>query len=153
MSKNMYALPCRKKDIQAIISDPSVHKGPFTYAIDFILPEGSIVTAAKGGIVVDLMQDSHEGGNNKSFFNKANYITIQHRNNEYSQYVHLKHKSITVKKGERVKQGQSIALSGNTGYSTTPHLHFQVFTVTKKEPYWKLRKITFKEKIRITRTF
>lgn len=56
----------------------------------------------------------------------GNYVIIQHPNNEYSFYAHLATDSITVKKGQKVKQGQVIGKLGNSGNSTGPHLHFQL---------------------------
>lgn len=56
----------------------------------------------------------------------GNYIIIEHQNNEYSFYAHLKKDSIIVKVSDIVEKGQEIALCGNSGRSTEPHLHFQV---------------------------
>lgn len=60
-----------------------------------------------------------------------NYVTLRHSNGEWSQYVHLKYRGSLVKLGEKVRQGQPIALSGNTGFSAAPHLHFHVFKFNK----------------------
>ncbi|MDP4088457.1 MAG: M23 family metallopeptidase [Bacillota bacterium] len=56
----------------------------------------------------------------------GNYIVIRHANEEYSFYGHLIMDSLTVKNGDRVKQGQTIAKVGHTGLSGCPHLHFQL---------------------------
>ncbi len=56
----------------------------------------------------------------------GNHIVIRHENNEYSSYFHLKHGSVAVKKGDRIKQGQLIAGLGHSGNSTEPHLHFHI---------------------------
>ena len=56
----------------------------------------------------------------------GNYVVIDHGNGEYSAYAHLKEGSITKKAGDRVKRGETIAQLGNTGHSTSPHLHFQL---------------------------
>lgn len=56
----------------------------------------------------------------------GNYIIIEHPNNEYSFYAHLKKDTIIVKVNDIVEKGQEIALCGNSGRSTEPHLHFQV---------------------------
>ncbi len=56
----------------------------------------------------------------------GNHIVIRHENNEYSSYFHLKHGSVAVKKGDRIKQGQLIAELGHSGNSTEPHLHFHI---------------------------
>lgn len=56
----------------------------------------------------------------------GNYVIIEHAGNEYSFYAHMIPKSLTVKKGDLVKQGQVIGLVGNSGNSDAPHLHFQL---------------------------
>ena len=56
----------------------------------------------------------------------GNYVVIQHTENEYSTLAHLKKDSITVKPGDVVSRGQTLAKCGNTGNSTEPHLHFQL---------------------------
>ena len=79
-------------------------------------------------------------------------MTLQHNNGEFSQYVHLKHEGALIKLWEKVRKGQPIALSGNTGFSTAPHLHFQVFKLNKTKIGWETLKVRFKEKIDINRT-
>ena len=64
---------------------------------------------------------------NKKYWNKGNRIVIKHKNNEYSAYEHFQHKGNVVRAGERVRKGQLIGYSGNTGFSYRPHLHFEVF--------------------------
>ncbi|SFE60936.1 M23 family metallopeptidase [Peptostreptococcus sp. D1] len=56
----------------------------------------------------------------------GNYIIIKHFENEYSLLAHLKKDSFTVKEGECVSRGQVVALCGNSGNSSEPHLHFQI---------------------------
>jgi murein DD-endopeptidase MepM/ murein hydrolase activator NlpD len=57
---------------------------------------------------------------------QGNHIIIRHSKKEYSLIAHLKPKSVTVKKGQKVKQGQVIAQCGNSGNTTEPHIHFQM---------------------------
>ena len=106
------------------------HNGFNTYAYDFRLPEGSAICAAAPGRVVRVKQDSQLGGKEPDFIDHGNSIIIDHGNGLFTQYLHLQHQSAQVKEGELVKGGQTIALSGNTGYSSTPHLHFQVQDAT-----------------------
>lgn len=148
-TKNTYALPFKKKDLIKTISHPKAHFAHFKYAIDFIFPEGTILLAPKTGKVVDIKIDSKIGGADPKYNNMKylNYMTIQHDNDEFSQYGHLKYKGSLVKIGDKVKQGQPIALSGNTGFTTAPHLHFHVFKLNNSKVGWESLKVKFKEKI------
>ena len=56
----------------------------------------------------------------------ANYVTIGHDDGSQAVYVHLQMNGALVKLGDWVTTGDLIGLSGNTGYSTGPHLHFKV---------------------------
>lgn len=152
-SKNTYILPFRKKDLIITRSDPRAHFAYAKHAIDFVLPEGSEIIAAYEGKVIDLKVDSNEGGVDPKYDDNKylNYITLEHENGEYTQYCHLKHKSAFVKLEDRVKKGQKIALSGNTGFSSAPHLHFQVFKLNKTKIGWETIEPKFKEKIEIDR--
>src|SRR5579859_848545 len=85
------------------------------YAIDFALPMDSQVSAVAAG-TAHVVPDKGNG--------YGNYIWIQHANNFVSLYGHLDTFKIT--DGQVVKQGQMIALSGSTGNSTGPHLHFSL---------------------------
>ncbi len=96
------------------------------FAVDFEMPVGTPVMAARAGIVVDTKEDSDQGGGSKSYEKQGNYIIILHSDGSVAQYVHLKKDGITVKIGARVKAGDQIGLSGKTGHTTGPHLHFQV---------------------------
>jgi murein DD-endopeptidase MepM/ murein hydrolase activator NlpD len=102
------------------------HEGEFRYAIDWRMPEGSQVCAARDGTVVKIRVDSNEGGPSKKFFKKANVILVQHDDGTIGEYVHLQQDGATVKVGDRVKAGDAIGLSGNTGFTNSPHLHFHV---------------------------
>lgn len=153
-TKNIYALPFSKKDFVDAMSDPLAHPKPIQHAIDFGLPEGTAIKASKAGIVVCVKVDSNEGGTAKKYqdiYKYLNQIAIKHKNNEVSDYAHLKHNSALVKLGDKVRQGQPIALSGNTGYSTEPHLHFMVFKTAKNYLNIRSLKIRFKQKIKVIR--
>ena len=80
-----------------------------------------------------------------------NYITLKHDNGEYSQYGHLQYNSAFVKLEDKVEKGQPIALSGNTGFSSAPHLHFHVFELNKTKVGWESLKVRFDEDIEIDR--
>ncbi|MEU9736986.1 M23 family metallopeptidase [Streptomyces sp. NPDC048002] len=92
----------------------STHSGQ-----DFAVATGTQVYAAHGGTVVKA--GGNGAGDGPAY---GNAIVIKHGNGTYSQYAHLS--KIQVKAGQVVKTGQRIALSGNTGNSSGPHLHFEI---------------------------
>jgi hypothetical protein len=106
------------------------HHGLNEYAYDFEMPVGSTVTAAAAGRVVRIKQDGIEGGTRSRDFSGGNVVVLDHGRGLFTQYLHLNHQGVLVTEGEVVSAGQPIAQSGNTGYSTTPHLHFMVHDAT-----------------------
>lgn len=107
------------------------HFGLNEYAVDFDMPVGTPIVAARDGIVADVKEDSNVGGIGEYFSDKGNYIAIFHDDGSFAYYVHLKKNGAIVKVGDKVKAGQIIGYSGNTGYSSGPHLHFDIRIVTK----------------------
>lgn len=101
------------------------HKGDFS--LDFRLKKGSIVCAAREGIVHKVEDQFKKGGPQKKYLSKGNYIIIKHSDGTYAAYWHLGHKGVVVKAGDSVQKGDIIGFSGNTGYSSWPHLHFDVY--------------------------
>lgn len=102
------------------------HSGWMRHAVDFTMPQGTDVCAARDGVVTRAVDHFKEGGNSPAFKTKANEIMIGHADGTLSQYTHLQYQGVKVKIGQQVKAGQIIGLSGNTGFSTQPHLHFAV---------------------------
>jgi hypothetical protein len=96
------------------------------YAIDFGVSEGTLVTAAREGVVIDFKDTFTVGRPDPSLSTKANYVAIMHADRSIAYYVHLSPRSVLVKLGQYVYAGESIAYSGNTGYTYGPHLHFDV---------------------------
>ncbi|MDD9378000.1 M23 family metallopeptidase [Streptomyces sp. ZAF1911] len=88
---------------------------------DFAVPVGTPVDAVSAGTVVKAGPNG--GGDGPAY---GNAIVIKHANNTYSQYAHLSKIQVTI--GEKVSKGEQIALSGNTGNSSGPHLHFEIRT-------------------------
>jgi murein DD-endopeptidase MepM/ murein hydrolase activator NlpD len=128
---NHYRLPVPKAKLRHIDRTSSpVHTGKLRNAIDFIVPEDTPVLAAAEGIVTYVKDDSNLGGFNVIYWNHTNFIVIMHKNGEYSRYDHLAYRSSKVSVGQHVAASQEIARVGMTGYTFTPHLHFQVFVFT-----------------------
>ena len=96
-------------------------------AVDWTVPEGTVVCAAREGRVVGVRQDSTVGGPDRKFRPFANYVIIKHADGTFADYVHLKTGGALVKIGDEVAMGQPIGLSGQTGFTSAPHLHFSVF--------------------------
>jgi murein DD-endopeptidase MepM/ murein hydrolase activator NlpD len=90
------------------------------------MPEGTAIHAARSGIVVEIKENSNVGGNDRKYLSDANYISIYHSDGTFGNYVHIKYNGVLVKLGQIIKEGQIIGLSGNTGFTSGPHLHFSV---------------------------
>ncbi|MGW2258869.1 M23 family metallopeptidase [Streptomyces sp. NPDC001780] len=88
---------------------------------DFAVPVGTPVHAAHQGTVVKAGPNG--AGDGPAY---GNAIVIKHKDGTYSQYAHLSQIDVSV--GQQVKTDQKIALSGNTGNSSGPHLHFEIRT-------------------------
>ena len=130
-TKNTYFYPIKNvNNMKITYNESPAHVERLKHAVDFIVPEGTLIVAACEGVVVDVKQDSDLGGVDERFDAWGNYIEIRHSNNEYSIYEHLMKQSSKVKVGDTVKQGQIIGHSGNTGWMAHlgPHLHFDVHT-------------------------
>lgn len=106
------------------------HQGK--YAIDWDMPVGTLVRAARGGHVIDLEEGFSEGRPDPDLKTKANFIKIRHPDGTIGNYVHLDQGGVHVQVGDRVERGQPIGLSGNTGFTTGPHLHFEVYSATRE---------------------
>ncbi|CAM4185344.1 M23 family metallopeptidase [Pseudoalteromonas byunsanensis] len=93
------------------------------YAIDFVMPIGTKIVAARNGEVVSL-REIYQDDNGEDL--KENYIFIRHDDGTIARYFHLTSQGALVNVGDKVKAGEVIGLSGNTGQSGGPHLHFDV---------------------------
>lgn len=97
------------------------------YAIDLAMPEQTDIYAARAGIVVEVAHSNFRGGEDWGKYGAdANIVKIMHDDGSFAVYAHLSWDSIRVRVGDRVDRGEYIAQSGNTGFSTGPHLHFVV---------------------------
>jgi murein DD-endopeptidase MepM/ murein hydrolase activator NlpD len=100
------------------------HKGE--KALDFKVKSGTKVCAAREGVVAAIRKDSDKGGLKPENLSDGNYIVIDHNDGTVAWYWHFQKDGVLVNVGDSVKTGQLIGLSGNTGYSAFPHLHFEV---------------------------
>jgi len=97
------------------------------YAVDFSAEIGTPVLAAREGVVMQVESDFDRAGLNlEKYGGRANFVRILHDDGAMSLYAHLKTEGALVRVGQRVRAGQQIGLSGNTGFTTGPHLHFAV---------------------------
>jgi murein DD-endopeptidase MepM/ murein hydrolase activator NlpD len=102
------------------------HEGREVYAVDFAMPVGTPVLAAREGRVVLVKEDSDRGGSSKEYGPDGNRVIVLHGDATRAVYMHLRKDGAEVQVGEFVLRGTLIGYSGDTGYSTTSHLHFAV---------------------------
>jgi len=103
------------------------HTGLERYAIDFNMGEGTAVHAARSGVVARVVESNDRGCWEKGCGKYANFIVVLHEDGTTGEYYHLQKNGSLVDVGQSVSAGQEIALSGNTGHTTMPHLHFAVY--------------------------
>jgi murein DD-endopeptidase MepM/ murein hydrolase activator NlpD len=122
-----YALSSAVKVSQAF-PDMQTHIDPASqHAVDFVMPVGTDVFAARDGVVIEVASDFFENGTNLQLDGpRANVVRVLHDDGTMALYVHLNWNTIRVVPGQRVRRGEYLADSGNTGFSTGPHLHFVV---------------------------
>jgi hypothetical protein len=108
------------------------YNGKFSHqnenSLDFSMPEGSEVLAARDGVVVEIIQNNNQSCATEECKRYSNYITLVHSDGTFARYGHLKFNGARVSVGDTVKRGNLIALSGSTGWTTGPHLHFVCFS-------------------------
>jgi murein DD-endopeptidase MepM/ murein hydrolase activator NlpD len=113
------------------------HTGAFAYSLDFDLPEGTPVYAAREGIVVAVQVSYQAGRADRSLTDKANCITVLPPDGTFVQYAHLRYGGSLVELGQQVERGQMIGYSGNTGFTSGPHMHFHVYRVLNVNGDWE----------------
>lgn len=101
--------------------NPQVYNGAGHNGLDFGIPSGTSLYSAEAGQVIGT-GDTDASCNGVSY---GKWVLIRHNNGLSTLYAHMS--VIQVKEGEKVGVRQKIGLSGNTGYSTGPHLHFTVY--------------------------
>jgi len=128
-SSYVYQLPFEKdKSCLVIQGYFSAYSHKNRAAIDFKMKRGTKICAARDGVVIRIKEDGDKGGWNRKYRPFGNNIVIQHDDGSRSGYWHLQKNGALVNVGDTVVAGQVIGLSGKTGYTALPHLHFMVWT-------------------------
>lgn len=122
-----YVLPYAVGDAH-LVTNTTGHYTPANagvglYAIDFAMPVGTPVRAARTGRVV-AVRDRFPDGNGVDL--EENFVFIRHADGSVARYFHLTRNGAAVSEGDQVESGELIGWSGNTGQTAGPHLHFDV---------------------------
>jgi murein DD-endopeptidase MepM/ murein hydrolase activator NlpD len=107
------------------------HLGNDAFSYDFRMPIGTPVIAMRPGKVVNVREQFRDGSNTND---SLNFIIILHDDSAASRYLHITQNGALVEKGQYVNAGDTIALSGNSGLSTEPHLHVDITGYCTKAP-------------------
>ena len=99
--------------------------GDLRYGIDFFMPIGIVVLAARGGTVVQL---EDQFSNSTSLAGQENFVIVEHSDGTFARYIHFSPSSLMINLGDVVSQGDPIGLSGDSGFTgvNNPHLHIDV---------------------------
>ena len=138
-SSYIYSLPFennKKVFLIQVYDSKMSHKGE--YALDFKVKKKTKICAARDGVVIAARGDSDKGGLKPENMSDGNHISIRHYDGSVAHYWHLLKNGALIKVGDTVTKGQVIGLSGNTGYSAFPHLHFEVVGNDGKGNYRQL---------------
>ena len=93
------------------------------FAYDFAMPIGTTLVASRGGVVVGIEESFMDGTGEPG---EENFVAILHDDGTTARYIHLTTLGVLVQLQEPVSEGDAIAMSGNSGNSSGPHLHFDV---------------------------
>jgi murein DD-endopeptidase MepM/ murein hydrolase activator NlpD len=134
----LYALPFTAGESHRVMqgfNGQFSHNGDEAYAVDFDMPEGTVVRAARDGIVVAYNDRATDHSLDPEYKKRrhANWIAVLHADGTLGEYWHLMPGGVSARIGERVARGDALGRSGWTGFSTAPHLHFIVHTAVDGE--------------------
>lgn len=123
-----YSLPYDTGDTYKIVQGYNGHISHLhQHALDFNIPSGGRILSARGGVVVKVEDRNSKSCAQPSCNKFNNFIRVYHDDGTFAEYTHISRGSAKVRKGQRIEQGQHIASSGNVGWATGAHLHFEVF--------------------------
>ncbi len=126
----VYSLPYRDGSSYRVLQGYGArfsHQGNEEFAVDFDMQTGTAVHAARDGVVARIEESHSKGCWEDDCGQYANFVVILHSDGTTGEYYHLDHEGVLVNVGDTVTRGQPIAMSGNTGHTTMPHLHFAVY--------------------------
>ena len=102
---------------------PWTHYEQERHAYDFGMPIGTKILASRAGTVIFVREQFTDNDHKQE---QGNAVVVLHDDNTVALYGHMTQNGVLVELGQQVEQGEIIALSGNSGQSPVPHLHFQV---------------------------
>ena len=133
-SSYKYDLPYKKGQGYLLFQG---YNGQFTHqnqnALDFQLPEGTDILAAREGVVVKVVQENTQSCPQKECQKFNNYVLVYHADGTFAVYNHIRFNGAAVKAGDKINKGDMIAYSGKTGWATGPHLHFECYLPSSED--------------------
>lgn len=96
-------------------------------ALDFDLPMGSAVHAIRDGIVIETVEKHTKHCTEASCRKFNNYVLVYHNDGTFAAYSHINTNGVKPEVGDHIKQDELIAYSGNTGWTSGPHLHLEIY--------------------------
>ncbi len=103
------------------------------FALDFSMPSGTTIYLSREGVVLEVVENNTQGCGSQDCAKYDNYIIVQHPDGSFAKYAHIKNDGAIVAQGDVITMGQLIGYTGNTGWTATPTLHFEVFVQKEKE--------------------
>ena len=125
---HLYAVPFggnRQRTLTQGFGGAGSHMGSMRYSLDFAMPEGTPVLAARAGIVFYVQDGFTRGGTDPDLLERSNLVVVAHSDGTMASYGHLR-RGIRVDVGDVVSEGALLGYSGATGFAGRPHLHFHV---------------------------
>ncbi len=125
---HLYAVPFggeARRELTQGFGGAGSHLADMRYSLDFLMPEGTPVLAARAGTVLYLQNGFTEGRADPDLLERANLVVVAHSDGTMASYGHLI-RGIPVSVGDAVSEGDVLGWSGATGFAGRPHLHFHV---------------------------